>query len=272
MLRLVQHIWREKLRGPTGKMPNRLRPLPWLNRLFHYQKSTNYRTNGISNKDDQAIGILSTFLEDSVARDLRNFTKEQYEEDECGYAKGAFTSFQLMSRIKARYAKPTPLVYYKDFVELMKWRLHERDDPLVKIAQLSKLFKRLQDFGLTFDNKFQALFLLHSTPASWGENFITIQLANFKDDSASTFEKISEHVVMFYTNKGFSKSKSSALSGCMSHGNKNYSGSPPSWKSQTPGAGPSQPKKGSLPKFQKKQQNQQSSNDGNIRATPQPVH
>jgi hypothetical protein len=101
--------------------------------------------NEWDNKDDQAIGILSTFLEDNVVHDLRNFTKEQYEEDECGYAKGGFTSFLLMNRIKAKYAKPTPLVYYKDFVELMKWRLHEKDDPLVKIAQLSDLFKHLQD-------------------------------------------------------------------------------------------------------------------------------
>jgi hypothetical protein len=115
--------------------------------------------NEWDNKDDQAIRILSTFLEDNVARDLRNFTKEQYEDDECGYAKGGFTSYLLMKRIKAKYAKPTPLVYYKDFIELMKWRLHEKDDPLLKIAQLSELFERLQDFGLTFDDKFQALFL-----------------------------------------------------------------------------------------------------------------
>ncbi|KAF5334012.1 hypothetical protein D9758_018637 [Tetrapyrgos nigripes] len=130
-------------------------------------------------KDEQALGFISSYLPNDVGLEMREFTREEVEEDPCAKAKGDYTAKMLWDKIDKKYSSPGPTSWFLDFKEFMSWTLDEKKDPANQIASLGAVLTRLKAYGFTVDDKFRALFLMDRIPQSWG-NYAQFTLATIE--------------------------------------------------------------------------------------------
>ncbi|KAF5364672.1 hypothetical protein D9758_005648 [Tetrapyrgos nigripes] len=130
-------------------------------------------------KDEQALGFISSFLPNDVGLEMREFTRDEIDEDPCAKAKGDYTSKMLWDKIDKKYSSPGPTSWFLDFKEFMSWTLDEKKDPANQIASLGAVLTRLKAYGFTVDDKFRALFLMDHIPQSWG-NYAQFTLATIE--------------------------------------------------------------------------------------------
>ncbi|KAF5334087.1 hypothetical protein D9758_018509 [Tetrapyrgos nigripes] len=119
-------------------------------------------------KDEKALGFISSYLPNDVGLEMREFTRDEIEEDPCAKAKGDYTAKMLWDKIDKKYSSPGLTSWFLDFKEFMSWTLDEKKDPANKIASLGAVLTRLKAYGFTVDDKFRALFLMDRIPQSWG--------------------------------------------------------------------------------------------------------
>ncbi|KAF5343724.1 hypothetical protein D9758_016523 [Tetrapyrgos nigripes] len=130
-------------------------------------------------KDEQALGYISSFLPNDVGLEMREFTKEETDENCCAKAKGDYTSNMLWNKIDKKYSSPGLTSWFLDFKEFMSWTLDEKKDPANQIATLGAVLTHLKAYGFTVNDKFRALFLMDHIPQSWG-NYAQFTLATIK--------------------------------------------------------------------------------------------
>ncbi|KAF5373150.1 hypothetical protein D9758_001793 [Tetrapyrgos nigripes] len=133
----------------------------------------------LDDKDEQALGFISSYLPNDVGLEMREFTRDEIEEDPCAKAKGDYTAKMLWDKIDKKYSSPGPTSWFLDFKEFMSWMLDEKKDPANQITSLGAVLTRLKAYGFTVDDKFRALFLMDRILQSWG-NYAQFTLATIE--------------------------------------------------------------------------------------------
>ncbi|KAF5319876.1 hypothetical protein D9758_019003 [Tetrapyrgos nigripes] len=130
-------------------------------------------------KDEQALGYISSFLPNDVGLEMREFTREEIDDNHCAKAKGDYTLHMLWEKIDKKYSSPGPTSWFLDFKEFMSCMLDEKKDPANQIASLGAVLTRLKAYRFTVNDKFRALFLMDRIPQSWG-NYAQFTLATIE--------------------------------------------------------------------------------------------
>ncbi|KAF5333982.1 hypothetical protein D9758_017278 [Tetrapyrgos nigripes] len=183
-------------------------------------------------KDEQALGFISSFLPNDVGLEMREFTRDEIDEDPCAKAKGDYTSHMLWDKVDKKYSSPGPTSWFLDFKEFMSWTLDEKKDPANQIASLGAVLTRLKAYGFTVDDKFRALFLMDHIPQSWG-NYAQFTLATIEPKNL-TMAHVEGLILVGYKQRTGQSSESSPVTGIT--GDKRKFDSAPNWNNQKAGS------------------------------------
>ncbi|KAF5343386.1 hypothetical protein D9758_015615 [Tetrapyrgos nigripes] len=183
-------------------------------------------------KDEQALGYISSTLPNDVGLEMREFTKEEINENLCVKAKGDYTSNMLWEKIDKKYSSPGLTSWFLDFKEFMSWTLDEKKDPANQIATLGAVLTHLKAYGFTVDDKFRALFLMDRIPQSWG-NYAQFTLATIKPKNL-TMAHVEGLILVEYKRRTGQSSESSLLTRIT--GDRQKFDSAPNWNTQKAGS------------------------------------
>ncbi|KAF5322953.1 hypothetical protein D9758_018475 [Tetrapyrgos nigripes] len=183
-------------------------------------------------KDEQALGFISSYLPNDVGLEMREFTRDEIEEDPCAKAKGDYTAKMLWDKIDKKYSSPGPTSWFLDFKEFMSWTLDEKKDPANQITSLGAVLTRLKAYGFTVDEKFRALFLMDRIPQSWG-NYAQFTLATIKPKNL-TMAHVEGLILVEYKRRTGQSSESSLLTRIT--GDRRKFDSAPNWNNQKVGS------------------------------------
>ncbi|KAF5359921.1 hypothetical protein D9758_013983 [Tetrapyrgos nigripes] len=183
-------------------------------------------------KDEQALGFISSYLLNDVGLEMREFTRDEIEEDPCAKAKGDYTAKMLWDKIDKKYSSPGPTSWFLDFKEFMSWTLDEKKDPANQIASLGAVLTHLKAYGFTVDDKFRALFLMDRIPQSWG-NYAQFTLATIEPKNL-TMAHVEGLILVEYKRRTGQSSESSLLTRIT--GDRRKFDSAPNWNNQKAGS------------------------------------
>ncbi|KAF5337752.1 hypothetical protein D9758_019113 [Tetrapyrgos nigripes] len=160
-------------------------------------------------KDEQALGFTSSYLPNDMGLKMREFTRDEIEEDPCAKAKGDYTAKMLWDKIDKKDSSPGPTSWFLDFKEFMSWVLDEKKDPANQIASLGAVLTHLKAYGFTVDDKFRALFLMDRILQSWG-NYAQFTLATIEPKNL-TMAHVEGLILVEYKQQTGQSSESSLL-------------------------------------------------------------